>query len=106
MTRTHTLENLQLYMFTELILNQEQTSPKWRRAAYCCKSAVRPLDGLLYLLPDSNRRQLVSYQKEYFGDDAMGRKKAFHFLPGDENVSHLRLLLCLTQTVWAIMPLL
>lgn len=27
-------------------------------------------------------RQLVSYQKEYFGDDAMGRKKAFHFLPG------------------------
>jgi len=27
-------------------------------------------------------RQLVSYQKDHFGDDDMGRKKAFAFLPG------------------------
>lgn len=27
-------------------------------------------------------RQLVAYMKEYFGDDVMGRKKAFYFLPG------------------------
>ena len=26
-------------------------------------------------------RQLVSYMKEHFGDDAMGRRKAFYFLP-------------------------
>ena len=26
-------------------------------------------------------RQLVSYMKEHFGDDALGRKKAFYFLP-------------------------
>ena len=26
-------------------------------------------------------RQLVSYMKEHFGDDAKGRRKAFYFLP-------------------------
>jgi tRNA-dihydrouridine synthase 3 len=26
-------------------------------------------------------RQFVSYMKEYFGDDAKGKRKAFYFLP-------------------------
>lgn len=47
------------------------------------------------------RRQLVSYQKEYFGDDDMGHKKAWHFLPG---VCNMALVLATFAILWVAVP--